>query len=104
MDILLCEDSTVAFISENITYGKVDPSEPNRDKWKINDHLFALGEFTLVKNVEVPSNVVPEKHMYVNGAFQINPAWKEPVTVESLQHQITDLQLIIATLIEGGTV
>lgn len=105
MDILLSEDNVVLAIGTSITFGKLDPTDLTVEKWKVNPHLFMVVPNARVEHeVVVPSNVIAEKFIYTNGAFQINPAWKEPVTMETLQKQITDMQLIIATLLEGGTI
>lgn len=102
MDILLYDDGVLAYTGESITFGKLDPSEPTVDKWKLADNLFAIGEFTLVQDVTIPDGVTPGKHKYVDGAFAMNPDWSEPVTIESLQQQVTELQLALATLVEGS--
>ena len=103
MDILIMDDGTLVHSSESIGFGKLDASEPGVEKFKVGDTMFYLPTgLTLVRGIDVPQQVTPYKHRYVNGVFSLNPNWNEPVTVESLQQQITEMQLALATLAEGG--
>lgn len=105
MDILLDRNNAVIFTGEGIEFGKLDASEPNVEKWKLDEHMFAIdNDFTLVQDIEVPAYVVeqPYKYVFDGEKFSINPDWSEPVTVESLMQQITDLQMALAELVEGG--
>lgn len=105
MDILLDRNNIVIFTGDCIAFGKLDSSEPNVEKWKLDEHMFAIDDdFTLVQDIEVPAYVVeqPYKYVYNDGVFSINPDWSEPVTVESLMQQITELQIALAEIVEGG--
>ena len=105
MDILIMDDGTLVHSSESIEFGKLDASEPGVEKFKVGDTMFYLPTgLTLVRGVDVPQQITPYKHRYVNGVFSLNPNWQEPVTVESVQQQLTDVQLLIATMVEGGTI
>ena len=105
MDLLLDSNNVVCFCSDSIAYGDLDPSEPGVMKWKISDYLYAIGDNLHIEHVaSVPEYVIknPSQYIYTNGTFSINPTYKEPISIESLYSQITELQLALAELVEGG--
>lgn len=105
MDILIDKDNVIVCIGENIEFGFLDESEPDIEKWKITENLFAIDAgFTCVKNLTLPAHIQEYKYCYKDGTFSINPNYREPVNEYTLQQQITELQLALAELIEGSVV
>lgn len=103
MQILVDQNGKVIYIGESFSYGYVDPTEPEIKKWKISDNLYAIGDdLVKIEGLEIPEYVRPEKYLYRDEQFVINPEYHEPVDMHSLYSQITNLQLALAELVEGG--
>lgn len=102
-DLLIDSEKVIIHAGSDIEFGRLDASEPDVEKWKLSENLFALdGGYSVVKSVETPDYVMPWKFRYTDGKFTINPEYQEPVSIETLHKQITELQLALAELVEGG--
>lgn len=81
---LLIKDNIICAIAENISYGRYE----NEDKWRLADsednlmYYMIDSDFTLVENVEVPSDYVDGKYFFENGEFVLNEDWKPYVSPE----------------------
>lgn len=102
MYIITDKDDVIFYITETKNY------QENGNLLVDNDSL-AIADY-LVKGVyeiqEIPENVEVHKYCYTeeNGFYE-NENYVEPkkeVTIEELQEQITDLQLALVELVEGG--
>ena len=84
MNLLVHEKHIIA-IAQTITFGVFD--EPI-EKWGLFDEdgnvmYYALDhDFTLVENVELPSDYVDGKYFYENGEFILNENWAPYVSPE----------------------
>ena len=96
------QDKRITDFSETIEY------ETNGNI--ILDNGTQIGCFREVevhKVEEIPEEVCTEKYCYTEEkGFYVNPNYIEPVDeraeMEALKEQITDLQLALAELVEGG--
>ena len=96
--MILVQGNRVVASAESITYGVFD--EPI-EKWALLDAngnvimYFIDNGFTLVENVELPSDFEVGKYFYENGEFVANEDWGTDVSVEE---RIAELERQIATL------
>ena len=76
---------------------------------KLDGYNIAYGPDEVINHYEVeevPEGVQEQKYCYTEtNGFILNTEWKEPqekITLEELQQQVTDLQLAVVELAEGG--
>ena len=92
MQLLIRGKEIVAY-AENISFGTFDE---DFEKWRLADGDDALmyymldGGFTLIENVELPSDYVDGKYFYENGGFVLNEEWKPYVSPEERIAQLEE--------------
>lgn len=94
---ILVKGNTIYAIAENISYGKYEDEE----KWRLADandnilyYMIDYG-FTLVEDVEIPSDYEDSKYFYENGEFVLNKEWKQ---YKSPEERIAELEAEVARL------
>lgn len=112
---LLLKKNRIYSIGAKITYGKVDPTEPTVDKWRVEDengNLISqwIGEgFEVVETTAtLPSDYESGKYFYENGEFVLNPNWKKYVSPEerisqmeaTIKAQQEEIAMLNDTLLE----
>lgn len=96
MYILINTDSKVFVdFSNDITL------EPTMVEFNDKKIRYSLYDVMLLEVASIPEGVEVEKYIYDNGVFSANPNYKEPI---DLEQRIIDLEAIIDTLLNGGTV
>lgn len=100
MYIITDHKNVIIHISETIGY-------QSNGNVLVDEDSLAIAK-PLVKRVyevaEVPEEVKENKYCYTEEkGFYTNEDYKEPVDENDLQNQITELQLALAELVEGGT-
>ena len=89
---LLIKGNEIYAIAENISYGRYE----NEDKWRLADaednilYYMIDSDFTLVENVEVPSDYVDGKYFFENGEFVLNEDWHPYVSPEERIAQLEE--------------
>lgn len=102
MYIITDKDDVIFYITETKNYQE-------SGNLLVDNDTLAIAEY-LVKGVfeiqEIPENVTVHKYCYTEEkGFYENENYVEPkkeVTVKELQQQITDLQLALVEIVEGG--
>lgn len=107
---ILVKDNIIYAIAENISYGSYE----NEDKWRLADaednilYYMIDDGFTLVENVEIPSDYEDGKYFFENGEFVRNPEWKPYVSQEeriatmeeTIKAQQEEIAMLNDTLLE----
>lgn len=94
---ILIKGNEIYAIAENISYGVYE----NEEKWRLADaednvlYYMIDYEFTLVEDVEVPSDYEDGKYFYENGEFVLNKEWKPH---KSPEERIAELEAEVARL------
>lgn len=89
---LLVKGNEINAIAENISYGRYEDEE----KWRLADSedniLYYMIDdgFTLIENVEIPSDYEDGKYFYENGEFVLNKEWKPYVSPEEKIAQLEE--------------
>jgi len=104
--LILSNDNVVMHISSTLEYQENGNPLIYDGTLAINKYI--VGNVVTLNDAEVSEDILenPEKYCYTeNGGFTLNPNYVEPVKEISnveLMEQITDLQLALAELVEGG--
>lgn len=101
MKILVDGTSIIAY-APHIEFGKFDEDVAkwgafNTEDVKTRMTLFYVidHEYTLVENVELPSDFTDGKYFFVNGEFVLDEDWRPPLTTEE---RIAELERQLANL------
>lgn len=92
---LLVKGNIIYAIAKNISYGKYE----NEEKWRLADaednilYYMIDDGFTLVENVEIPSDYEDGKYSFENGEFVLNKEWKQ---YKSPEERIAQLEEQVA--------
>ena len=95
MDLLLIYEKNIYTVAPKIEFGVYD--EPI-EKWAMFDEngkvmWYAIDHnFTLVEDVELPSDYEDGKYFYENGEFVLNEDWKPFVPEQSMEERIAELE------------
>ena len=100
---ILVKGNTIYAIAENISYGKYEDEE----KWRLADandnilyYMIDYG-FTLVEDVEIPSDYEDGKYFYENGEFILNAEWKPYVSMEDRMAELeAQNEMLMSCLLE----
>lgn len=82
---ILYKGNKIIGIAPNITFGTFDEQI---EKWRLADENNNLmyymidNDYTLVENVELPSDYVDGKYFFENGEFVLNEEWKPFISTE----------------------
>lgn len=107
---LLVKDNIIYAIAENISYGRYE----NEDKWRLADsednlmYYMIDFDFTLVENVEIPSDYEDGKYFFSDGGFVLNEEWEPFVSPEeriatmeeTIKAQQEEIAMLNDTLLE----
>ena len=76
MNLLIAQDNTILHISDLIIFGNFE----GQDKWKLEEHLFAIdNNYSCIEIEYIPEEVQPYKYCYTEEqGFYLNPNWVEP--------------------------
>ena len=89
---MLVKGNQIYEIAEKIMFGTYDGEE----KWRIadtedNTQFYVIDDgFTLIENIEVPSDYVDGKYFFENGEFVLNAEWKPYVSPEERIAQLEE--------------
>jgi hypothetical protein len=100
---LLVKGNEIYAIAENISYGRYE----NEDKWRLADSedniLYYMIDdgFTLVENVEIPSDYEDGKYFFEDGEFVLNAEWKPYVSMEERMAELeAQNEMLMSCLLE----
>lgn len=97
---LLVKENHVYEIAANISFGTFEGEQ----KWRLEDErgfvaYYVIDDgYTLVENVEVPSDYEDGKYFFENGEFVLNAEWKRWVSPEE---RITQLEEQLSVMEEN---
>lgn len=76
---------------------KVKKNDIDYIKVNSNNAILDVG-YEIVEVEEIPIEIIPEKYMYIDGEYSLNPGWVNPNANEEYEQRISALQEANATL------